>query len=103
MSVAKSFGVCLFLIFLREPGFAPLTLATARRFCPLGSTRQGGWRKRGLPRCSPRGTSGQERVRRLERRTSCMATKCSTPRAPPSPVKEPYLSPLGAAFNFFFG
>jgi hypothetical protein len=34
--------------------------------------------KRGLPRCSPRGTSGRKRVTRLELATSSLARKCST-------------------------
>ena len=32
----------------------------------------------GLPRCSPRGTSGRKRVTRLELATSSLARKCST-------------------------
>src|SRR5258708_34669306 len=95
MSVAKSFGVCQQLTFVHESAFAPLTLATARRFCPLGSTRQGGWRKRGRPRCSPRGTSGKKRGRRVTRPASALARSCSITCSTFTPCKGPYLRPIG--------
>jgi hypothetical protein len=44
-----------------SPPSPHVALATARRFALWVAQRQGGWRKRGLPRCSPRGTSGMDR------------------------------------------
>src|SRR5258708_12640858 len=94
MSVANFFKVSPTSAIFPLSVLDALPLATARRFCPLGSTRQGGWQKRGLPRCSPRGTSGQGWGRRIHPRVLTNTLSFPTPPAPLSPFLRPHPLPL---------